>query len=145
MYSQVMYMFFFRFFSITDDENIVCICTCLLSCFSPIWLFETCQTLSPMGFFWQEHWSELPCPPPGDISYPGIDSSWPYILCPKSEHMVHQFLVSFPNVRNNSGEVGWRPKTGHSVLILQGRQRLFETRMMKPFVYILIRSIYIWY
>ena len=25
-----------------------------------------------MGFFRQEYWSELPCPPPGDLSDPGI-------------------------------------------------------------------------
>ena len=25
-----------------------------------------------MGFSRQEHWSELPCPPPGDLPNPGI-------------------------------------------------------------------------
>ena len=25
-----------------------------------------------MGFSKQEYWSELPCPPPGDLPYPGI-------------------------------------------------------------------------
>ena len=25
-----------------------------------------------MGFFRQEYWSELPCPPPEDLPYPGI-------------------------------------------------------------------------
>jgi len=26
-----------------------------------------------MGFSRQEYWSALPCPPPGDIPYPGIE------------------------------------------------------------------------
>ena len=26
-----------------------------------------------MGFFRQEYWSELPCPPPGDLPAPGIE------------------------------------------------------------------------
>ena len=26
-----------------------------------------------MGFSWQEYWSELPCPPPGDLPNPGIE------------------------------------------------------------------------
>ena len=26
-----------------------------------------------MGFSSQEYWSGLPCPPPGDLSYPGIE------------------------------------------------------------------------
>ena len=26
-----------------------------------------------MGFFRQEHWSGLPCPPPGDLLDPGIE------------------------------------------------------------------------
>jgi len=25
-----------------------------------------------MGFSWQEYWSKLPCPPPGDLPDPGI-------------------------------------------------------------------------
>ena len=27
-----------------------------------------------MGFSRQEYWRGLPCPPPGDLSYPGIES-----------------------------------------------------------------------
>ena len=32
-----------------------------------------------MGFFWQEYWSGLPCPPPGDLPDPGIE---PVSWCP---------------------------------------------------------------
>ena len=60
---------------------------CVLSHFSCVRLFATWWTLrSPpgssvhgilparksMGFSWQEYWSELPCPPPGDLPDPGI-------------------------------------------------------------------------
>ena len=31
-----------------------------------------CQTPLSMGFSKQEYWSELPCPPPGDLPEPGI-------------------------------------------------------------------------
>ena len=30
-----------------------------------------------MGFSWQEYWSGLPCPPPGDLPNPGIKSVSP--------------------------------------------------------------------
>ena len=45
---------------------------CILSCFSYVHLFGTlwtvsCQASLSMGFSRQEHWSELPCPPPGDL------------------------------------------------------------------------------
>ena len=32
----------------------------------------TRQAPLSMGFSRQEHWSELPCPPPGDLPNPGI-------------------------------------------------------------------------
>ena len=52
---------------------------CMLSLFSCARLFATpwtvaCQALLSMGFSRQEHWSGLPCPPPGDLLDPGIDS-----------------------------------------------------------------------
>ena len=36
------------------------------SCLTPGWL------LCPWGFSRQEYWSSLPCPPPGNLSNPGI-------------------------------------------------------------------------
>ena len=57
------------------------------------WVFNMlslwpCQTLSTpwtvalqtplsMGFSRQEYWSELPCPPPGDLPKPGIEPTSP--------------------------------------------------------------------
>ena len=44
---------------------------------SDVQLFVTLWTVAyqaplSMGFSRQEYWSGLPCPPPGDLSYPGI-------------------------------------------------------------------------
>ena len=42
---------------------------CLLSHFSHVKLFA----ILSMGSSRQEYWSELPCPPPGDLPNPGIE------------------------------------------------------------------------
>ena len=49
----------------------------MLSHFSHVRLFATLWTVArqaplTMGFCRQEYWSGLPCPPPGDLSNPGI-------------------------------------------------------------------------
>ena len=54
------------------------ITVCMLSRFSPVWLFVTLWTVArqaplSMGFCSQEYWSGLPCPPPGDLPGPGIE------------------------------------------------------------------------
>ena len=51
---------------------------CGPSRFSHVGLFETSWTLAcraplSMGFFRQEYWSGLPCPPPGDLPDLGIE------------------------------------------------------------------------
>ena len=51
---------------------------CMPSCFSRVRLFATlwtraCQAPLSMGFSRQEYWSELPFPPPGDLSHPGME------------------------------------------------------------------------
>ena len=50
----------------------------MLSSFSHVWLFATLwtvvgQTSPSIGFSRQENWSELACPPPGDLPNPGIE------------------------------------------------------------------------
>ena len=50
----------------------------MLSCFSCVLLFATLLTVAhqaplSMGFSRQEYWSGLTCPPPGDLSNPGIE------------------------------------------------------------------------
>ena len=65
---------------------------CVLRCFSPVRLFATLSTVTRqaslfMGFSRQEYWSELPCPPPGDLPDPGIEPAalhCRWILCPLS-------------------------------------------------------------
>ena len=52
----------------------------VLTCFSCVQLFVNpwiiaCQAPLSMGFSRQEHWSGLPCPPPGDLPDPGIKSA----------------------------------------------------------------------
>ena len=53
--------------------------TCVLS---HVWLFVTlwtvpCQAPLSMGFFWQEYWSGLPFPSPGDLPNPGAEPRSP--------------------------------------------------------------------
>ena len=54
------------------------VCTCTLSRLSRVRLFATprtvaCQAPLSMGFSRHEHWSGLPCPPPGGLPDPGIE------------------------------------------------------------------------
>ena len=51
---------------------------CMLSHFSHVQLFATPWTVArqvplSLGFSRQEHWSGLPCPPPGGLPNPGIE------------------------------------------------------------------------
>ena len=55
---------------------------CVLSCFSCVRLFAILWIAAPqtplsVGFPRQEHWSGLPCPPPGDLPSPGIENASP--------------------------------------------------------------------
>ena len=56
----------------------ITICPCMLSHFCHVQLFVTIWTVAHqaplfMGYFRQEYWSGLPCPPPGDLPKPGIE------------------------------------------------------------------------
>ena len=55
---------------------------CLLSCFTCVKLFVVprtvvCQAPLSKGFSWQESWSRLPFPPPGDLPDPGLEPAPP--------------------------------------------------------------------
>ena len=55
----------------------VCVCVCVLGRFSHVQPFATPWTVAhqaplSMGLSRQEYWSGLPCPPPGDLTNPGI-------------------------------------------------------------------------
>ena len=53
----------------------------MLSYFSRVQLSTpwtaACQAPLSMGFSRQEYWSGLPCPPPGDLPDPGIETASP--------------------------------------------------------------------
>ena len=71
---------------IVTSGPIVYACACLLSCFSHVQLFVTlwsvaCQAPLSMGFSRQEHWSGLPCPPPGESSQPRDRIHISYVSC----------------------------------------------------------------
>ena len=53
---------------------------CVLSRFSHVQLLVTLWTVAhqapmSMGFFKQEYWSGLSCPPPGDLPNPGMETT----------------------------------------------------------------------
>ena len=58
----------------------VCVYVCVLSSFSHVGFLATLWTVAhqaplSMGFSRQEYWSGLPCPPPGDLPDPEIESA----------------------------------------------------------------------
>ena len=66
-----------RFLDLQYLSHFYYVC-CSLSCFSQVWLFATLWTVAhqaplSMEFSRQEHWSGLPCPPPGDLPGPGME------------------------------------------------------------------------
>ena len=85
-------------------------CVCVLSCSSHVQLFVTLWTVAhqaplSMGFSRQEHWSGLPCPPPGDLPDPGIEPSSPALqadFLPLSCQRSAKYRVGFVKRRANS-------------------------------------------
>ena len=65
-----------------DTYHNGCVPECSLSCFSRVQLFAILWTVArqaplSMGFCRQEYWSGLPCPSPGDLPDPGIETRSP--------------------------------------------------------------------
>ena len=73
-------MTFLLFFVITNNAAMnTLVHACVRSHFSCVRLCETlwiraCQDPLSTAFSRQEHWSGLPCPPPGGLSNPGIEA-----------------------------------------------------------------------
>ena len=71
-----------------------------------------CQASLSMGFSRQEHWSGLPCPPPGDPPHPGIKPTSLISTCIGSLVLYHQHhlgiprVVEIPNIFNGTFIVG---------------------------------------
>ena len=60
------------------DKALGLLSSWVLSCLRRVWLSGTPWTVAhqaplSMGLSRQEYWSGLPCPPPGDLSIPGIE------------------------------------------------------------------------
>ena len=71
---------------------------------------QSTRILCPWGYSRQEYWSGLPCPPPGDISNPGIE--------PRSPPLQADSLLSEPPGKPKNTGVG-------SLSLLQ---RIFPTQ-----------------
>ena len=73
-------------------------CACMLSY---VWLFVTpwtvtCQTPLFMGFFWQEYWSGLWFPSPGDLPNPRTEPS-----SPESPTLAGRFFITMPSGKSH--------------------------------------------
>ena len=73
---------------------------CVLCGFSCVQLFVTLwiiahQTPLFIGFSRQEYWSRLPCSPPGDLSDPGMESTF-LISCIGRQVLYHQHHLGSP-------------------------------------------------
>ena len=60
----------------------MCVCVCV--CAVPSVMVTVCDPMdcsppgsSVHGFSRQEYWGGLLCPPPGDLSHPGIETAYP--------------------------------------------------------------------
>ena len=65
-----------------ETQHMVRRCVCMLSClvvFDSVWPngLQPARVLCPWGFSRQEYWSGLPCPSPGDLPNPEIESRSP--------------------------------------------------------------------
>ena len=75
---------------------IVHACSVTQSCLTLGDLMDCSPPISSVqGLSWQEYWSGLPFPPPGDLPNPGIESESPEALA-----LAGRFLISEPP---------WRP------------------------------------
>ena len=98
----------------------------ILSWFSCVWLFATvwtiaCQATLSLGFSRQEYWSELPCPPSGDLPDPGI----------KPEALASLTLAGRFFTTNATWEA-------HKTMEIQLKERIYaselkETKCLLPF------------
>ena len=104
----------------------------MLSCFSHVLLFVTpCtvahQTPPSMGFYRQEYWWGLSCPPPGDFPTPGIK---PTSL--KSPTLAGGFFITSSTWEAQKSEESWLYTWGKPKNTRVGRlsllQGIFQSR-----------------
>ena len=68
-------------------KGLLCLVLSCVRLFVTTWTIAHQAPLS-VGLFWQEYWSELPFPPPGDLPDPGIK--------PRSPTLQADFLLTEP-------------------------------------------------
>ena len=97
---------------------------------------QPARLLCPWRFSSQEHWSGLPCPPPGDLPNPGIEprSSTLQADCLPSESLGK------PNKNESTGEFLWMIKL-FCILLWW---RLPESRYMLKFYWIPTDCTFYW-
>ena len=84
-----------------EKQSVVCPWVYVLSLFNPMdcslpgssvhWNFR---------FYWQEHWSGLPCPPPGDFPHPVVEPYISYIGRWILDHYIHTMECCLAMKRN---------------------------------------------
>ena len=99
----------------------------LLSRFSRVQFFATLWTVAQqaplsMGFSRQEYWSELPCPPPGDLPEPGTG---PMSLALQADSLPLSHQGS-PHPLHGPSQL-WQTKVSLSSVQSLSRVRLFAT------------------
>ena len=87
--------------SLSESFSIMFLKRCMLSCLSYVQLFATLWTVAhkapqSIRLSRQEYWSGLSCPPPGDLSNPGIEPR-----CPTFQ--VNSLLSEPPEKPKNAG------------------------------------------
>ena len=89
----------------------LCTCGCELSHFSGVLFFATLWTVAhqvplSLEFPKQEYWSGLPCPPPGNLPHPGIQSGSPAFSC-ISRWILYQGATWEPKNFKIIGRTNW--------------------------------------
>ena len=79
-------------------------CCCSHSFVTP-WIIALQASLS-MGFFLQEHWSGLPCPPPGTFPTRAWTHSLQLLHCQADSLPLHH--LGSPGMSNCTSTIGWK-------------------------------------
>ena len=74
------------------------------------------RDLCPRGFFREEYWSGLPCPPPGDLPNPGIETVSPAL-------QADSLLAELPGKLSNQNA------SSHSHSLARGKQNIHPPSM----------------
>ena len=95
-----------------------------LRLFATLWTVA-CQAPLSMGFSRQEYWSGLPCPSPGELPNPGIESVFPALQADSllseppgkpirnSYHLHFSFFLMGTRVHPMSLYSPWSQRVGH--------------------------------